>query len=70
MPAANTQNRSLLEAMQRGERLTVVEALTRYGVYALSQRVGELKRAGWPVQSRMIETTTGKHVAEYRMLGK
>lgn len=46
--------------------MTVAVALERYGVYALSQRMGELARKwGYPVQSRTIETPTGKHISEY-----
>ena len=61
------QLRTLLEALQRGERLTVADALVRYGVYALSQRIGELRDRGWPVQRQMRETDGGARVAEYRL---
>lgn len=60
-----TQLEQLAEALDRGERLTVAEALTRYGIYALSQRCGDLFRMGYPVESRTIETPSGKHVSEY-----
>lgn len=52
-------------AMRQGVRLTVAKALTQYGVYALSQRVGELKRKyGWPIKSRMVKFGSAT-VAEY-----
>lgn len=51
--------------MQRGQRLTVAQALTEYGVFALSQRMGDLRKLGWPVQSRTITTPSGKRVSEY-----
>ena len=61
-----TQLEQLAEALDRGERLTVADALAKYGVYALSQRMGELARKwGYPVESRTVETATGKHVSEY-----
>ncbi len=66
VPPAGTQHYALLQAFQRGERLTVGVALQQYGVYALSQRVGDLKRRyGWPVQSRMVKTNGGAVIAEY-----
>ena len=55
----------LLEALRRGERLTVAVALEKYDVYALSQRCGELRRLGWLIRSKMIEVVSGKHVAQY-----
>ena len=68
VPEKGTQCHTLLLAMQRGERLTVAEALSRYGVYALSQRCGELKRMGWPVESEMRSVPSGKRVAVYWMV--
>lgn len=65
VPPAHTQCGALLRAMQAGRKLTVAVALTEFGVYALSQRVGELKRMGWPVQSKIITTPFGRRVAEY-----
>lgn len=60
-----TQAELLADAFDRGERLTVALALDRYGVYALSQRCGELFRAGYPVESRTVALPNGKHVSEY-----
>ena len=67
VPEAGTQCGDLLRAFQRGERLTVAEALTRYQVYALSQRVGELRRQGWPVESEWYATAGGAKVKRYFM---
>lgn len=61
-----TQLQMLADAFDRGERLTVAVALEKYGIYALSQRCGQLYREWkYPVDSRMIETPSGKHVKEY-----
>ena len=67
VPESGTQNRELLEAFQRREYLTVVDALTKYGVYALSQRAGELRRMGWPINSTMRTLPNGKRIAVYSM---
>ena len=64
------QHAILLAALKRGEQLTVAEALTRYGVYALSQRMGELKRQGQPIGSTMITVPSGKRVACYFWAGQ
>ena len=60
-----TQCEQLMEAFDRGERLTVGEAMMRYGVYALSQRCGEIRGLGYPVDSRIIEVASGKRVKQY-----
>ena len=59
------QERAILSYFKSGGSLTVKEAIDRFGVYALSQRCGGLRRLGWPIKSEIIKTGTGKHVARY-----
>lgn len=59
------QHYEILMYLQAGGRLTVGKALTELNVYALSQRIGELKKQGWPIQSRTVETNGGARVSEY-----
>jgi hypothetical protein len=67
VPRYGSQCYEILMALKNGKRLTVAIAITEHGVYALSQRIGELKRMGWPIQSRMVTTSGGARVAEYWM---
>jgi hypothetical protein len=67
VPDQGTQPRMILEALKRGERLTVADAMTKYGVYALSQRCGDLRRMGWPIQSEMMTLPNGKRIAVYSL---
>ncbi len=59
------QKELLLDYLLQGHRPTVNEALQELGIYALSQRVGDLIRAGIPVQSQFITTPTGKRIKQY-----
>jgi hypothetical protein len=66
LPDRGTQCYEILMYLKNGGRLTVGKALLELGVYALSQRVGELKRKyGWPIQA--VNKKVGSHVwvAEY-----
>lgn len=66
IPPADSQCYKLLMAYQRGEKLTVAVALSKYGVYALSQRNGDLRRKyGWPILSRTVRTAGGADISEY-----
>jgi len=60
-----TQVEILAQAFDAGERHTVASALAKYGIYALSQRCGDLFKIGYPIQSHTVETATGKRVSEY-----
>lgn len=60
-----SQSDAILDALKRGETLTPLDALKRFGVFRLGARIWDLKQAGHKIEMRMIETPSGKHVAEY-----
>lgn len=61
------QKEQILEHLKKGGSLTVAEALSQYGIYALSQRVGELKREGYQILAESVALPNGKHVARYSL---
>ena len=65
-----SQSAQILEALQRGESLTTLEAALKYGVMALSQRVTPMIRAGLPIKSELVKLPNGKRVAKYSWLGQ
>jgi hypothetical protein len=66
VPKEGTQHYQILLYLKSGGRLTVAKALTELGVYALSQRVGELKREyGWPIKAKALKVGPKTYVAEY-----
>lgn len=67
MPQRGSQHYEILIYLQSGGRLTVAKALTELGVYALSQRCGELRRMGWPVRSETVRVGPRCYVSEYFM---
>lgn len=66
-PAKGSQQEAILRYLQSGKTLTVGEAMQELGVYALSQRCGELRRMGWQIESEPWTTPSGKRVARYRI---
>lgn len=67
VPDAETHCGILLRAFKRGERLTMRDALLQYGIGALSQRCGDLRRNGWPICTEMVEVKPGTRAACYWM---
>lgn len=65
VPESGTMTYQLLNALKQGEKLTPLTALQRFQCFSLSQRMGELKRSGWPIRSQMVKVNSGKKVAEY-----
>ena len=65
-PPEAKQCRALLNAFLAGEKLSVLTALDKYGVYALSQRVGELRNTyKWPIEDGWLKLPSGKRVKSY-----
>ena len=50
----------------KGGSLTVAEAIRAFGVYALSQRCGDLRKKGKPVVSAWETTPDGAKIKRYR----
>lgn len=66
LPPPESQCYQILLYLQRGGRLTVAKALDELGVYALSQRCGDLRRKyGWPVRSETKQVGPKTYVSEY-----
>jgi hypothetical protein len=66
-----TQREQILDWLRQGHTLTPVEALHRFGVLALSQRCGDLRRRGYPIRSELIPVKSirgVKYVARYSMV--
>jgi hypothetical protein len=68
LPERGSQCYEILMYLQSGRTLTVAKAMSDLGVYALSQRVGELKRKyGWPIKAKALKVNEKTYVAEYSL---
>jgi hypothetical protein len=62
---AGSQRTQIINHLMTKGPLTVLTAIKFIGCYALSQRCGELRREGFPVQSKWVELDNGKKVKQY-----
>lgn len=68
--ARASQSEKILAWLRSGNTLTPLEALDRFQTLRLGGRIYDLKKAGHDIKKRMVETRSGKHVAEYFMEAK
>ena len=61
-----TQVEAIRAAFLRGEQLTPLEALNRYGCLRLAARVSDLKSDGLDIRTETVEAN-GKRFARYRL---
>lgn len=63
----NSQTQQILAHLKAGRPITPIEALDEYGCFRLSGRIYDLRQEGHTITRDMVETPTGKRVAQYRM---
>lgn len=61
-----SQKQRILEALQRGESITALDALNWFGCFRLAARIYDLQRAGHNIK-RGIRVGGGKPVMTYYM---
>jgi len=61
------QKDKLLNHFKKGGKLTVLSALKKFGVYALSQRVTDLTREGYRIKKEWKTTKTNKRIRQYSL---
>ena len=54
-------------ALERGDSLTPLDALRRYGSFRLGAHIWELKRRGHQIETKMVKIN-GKRVARYSLV--
>ncbi len=62
-----TQAGRILAYLREGHRITALEALELFQCFRLAARVHELRREGWNIIERTVETASGKRIAEYSL---
>ena len=62
-----TQAGRILAYLREGQRITALEALELFQCFRLAARVHELRREGWNIIERTVETASGKRIAEYSL---
>jgi len=61
------QCKMILRALRRGEKLTPLDMLARFGVYRASGRIFDLRREGHPIKTVIVKVPSGKRVAQYSL---
>ena len=57
----------ILAYLRQGHRITPLDALELFGCFRLAARVHELRREGWAIAERTVETASRKRIAEYSL---
>jgi len=62
----HTQNQKILKHLQKGKKLTPLQALSKFGCLRLSGRIFDLKKQGHKIKTDIIAVNK-KHVGQYSL---
>lgn len=62
-----TQEEKILSWLERGKKITALDALKRFKCLRLSARIGSLRKQNYEIITRLKKTSDGKWVAEYSL---
>lgn len=62
-----TQNKMVLEHLQKHGRITSWDAIQKYRVTRLSGRIFDLRHIGYPIKTQTGHSKDGRHFAVYTM---
>ncbi len=62
-----SQTNQIYMSLINGHKITALQALRRFDCLRLGARIFELREQGHLIESRLIKTKSGKHVAQYWM---
>ena len=69
-----TQNERILDYMDKHGSITQMEAMNKIGVMRLASRISDLRRLGYPIESRVeaVNNRYGEkcHIKRYSMKGE
>lgn len=64
---SKSQKEQIKDALLRGEVITPMDALRKFGTMKLTTRVSELIRDGFPVVKKWVKLPNGKQVMSYKI---
>lgn len=62
-----SQNSRILNYLKKGKSLTPLKAIDLFECTRLAARIQDLEDMGNKIKVRMVQTSTGKRIAEYRL---
>lgn len=63
-----TSATKIRNALERGEKLTALEILSRFNCMNAKGRIFDLRHDGVPIRTEMIKLKSGKRIAQYSLI--
>ena len=60
-----SQNKQIADYLNKGKKLTPIDALNKFGCFRLAARIADLRNEGMNIVTRTIKLENNKQVAQY-----
>jgi hypothetical protein len=60
-----SQNKQIADYLNKGKKLTTLDALTKFGCFRLASRINDLRNDGMNIATKIIKLENNKQVAQY-----
>ena len=60
-----SQNKQIADYLNKGKKLTPIDALNKFGCFRLAARIADLRNEGMNIVTRTIKMENKKQIAQY-----
>ena len=62
-----SQNKQIADYLNKGRKLTTIDALNKFGCFRLASRINDLRNDGMNITTKIIKLDNKKQVAQYSL---
>jgi hypothetical protein len=60
-----SQNKQIADYLNKGKKLTTIDALNKFGCFRLASRINDLRNEGMKITTKIIKLENKKQIAQY-----
>jgi len=60
-----SQNKQIADYLNKGRKLTTIDALNKFGCFRLASRINDLRNEGMKISTKIIKLENKKQIAQY-----
>ena len=62
-----SQNKQIADYLNKGKKLTTLDALNKFGCFRLASRINDLRNDGMNISTKIITLENKKQIAQYSL---
>ena len=62
-----SQNKQIADYLNKGKKLTTLDALNKFGCFRLASRINDLRNDGMKISTKIIKLENKKQIAQYSL---